>query len=93
MSSDTLESNRGIQDLHKMWKNEAGGSFCPDRTKTGGAISHMLQRVLEHASSRVLVLRMRGLTLEQIGKTYAITRERVRQIERQALAALRERLQ
>jgi RNA polymerase primary sigma factor len=80
------------------------GDFVEDDTTlTPGdsAANHMLQEELKHIFTsldprevQILQLRYglkdgRSLTLEQVGKKYGLTRERIRQIEVQALRKLR----
>lgn len=47
-------------------------------------------KTLPGRSAEILRLRSQGLTLQEVGERYGITREAIRQIERQAIVSLRQ---
>ena len=76
---------------------EDGDMTAPDEEVTSSMLREMFQEILQHLPPReVRILQLRyGLvdgetyTLEEVGKKLGVTRERVRQIEAQALSRLR----
>jgi len=67
--------------------------FCPGAEPLPG-FSDAVQAALDRIEERekiVFLQRLKGKTLEEIGKELGITRERVRQIEERAIRRLRER--
>jgi RNA polymerase primary sigma factor len=76
---------------------EDGDSTAPDDEVTASMLRELLQDILQDLPPReVRILQLRyGLvdgetyTLEEVGKKLGVTRERVRQIEAQALSRLR----
>jgi RNA polymerase primary sigma factor len=76
---------------------EDGDSAAPDEAVTSSMLKELLQEILQYLPPReVRILQLRyGLvdgetyTLEEVGKKLGVTRERVRQIEAQALSRLR----
>jgi RNA polymerase primary sigma factor len=89
-TDDETESELGdfIEDVE---------SLAPDEAVTSAMLKELLQGILHDLPPReVRILQMRyGLvdgetyTLEEVGKKLGVTRERVRQIEAQALSRLR----
>lgn len=77
---------------------EDGDSVTPEESATSQLLKEQVKSVLSSLSDREQkILKMRfGLngskshTLEEVGKEFAVTRERIRQIEAKALAKLRK---
>ncbi len=77
---------------------EDGDSATPEESATSQLLKEQVKEVLSSLSDREQkILKMRfGLngskshTLEEVGKEFAVTRERIRQIEAKALAKLRK---
>ena len=77
---------------------EDGDSATPEESATSQLLKEQVQSVLSTLSDREQkIVKMRfGLengkshTLEEVGREFAVTRERIRQIEAKALAKLRK---
>ena len=95
LSLETPTDNEGESELGDFIKDEA--SLAPEAVVTSSILRELLQGVLQNLPPReVRILQLRyGLvdgetyTLEEVGKKLGVTRERVRQIEAQALSRLR----
>ena len=95
LSLETPTDDEGDSELGDFIEDEE--SAAPDEEVTSSMLRELLQYVLQDLPPReVRILQMRyGLvdgetyTLEEVGKKLGVTRERVRQIEAQALSRLR----
>lgn len=95
LSLDMPTSDDGDSELGDFIEDE--DSTAPDDTVTSSILRELLQEILQDLPPReVRILQLRyGLvdgetyTLEEVGKKLGVTRERVRQIEAQALSRLR----
>ena len=90
-----MSPNRTGSELGALLPDE--GAVEPGEVAAAGALRDQVERalgVLGERERRVLALRFglageRGRTLEEVGQLLGVTRERVRQIEAQALRKLR----
>jgi RNA polymerase primary sigma factor len=95
LSLEMPTNDEGDSELGDFIEDE--GTDAPDDEVTSSMLRELLRDILEHLPPReVRILQMRyGLvdgetyTLEEVGKKLGVTRERVRQIESQALSRLR----
>ena len=95
LSLETPTDDEGDSELGDFIEDEA--SSAPDVEVTSSMLRELLQGILQDLPPReVRILQLRyGLvdgetyTLEEVGKKLGVTRERVRQIEAQALSRLR----
>ena len=95
LSLETPTDDEGASELGDFIEDEA--SLAPEAVVTSSILRELLQGVLQDLPPReVRILQLRyGLvdgetyTLEEVGKKLGVTRERVRQIEAQALSRLR----
>ena len=95
LSLDMSIDDEGDSELGDFIEDE--DSAAPDEEVTSSTLREMLQYILQDLPPReVRILQLRyGLvdgetyTLEEVGKKLGVTRERVRQIEAQALSRLR----
>jgi len=95
LSLETPTDNEGESELGDFIEDQ--DSVAPEDSVTSGLLRDLLRGILQDLPPReVQILQMRyGLingetfTLEQVGKKLGVTRERVRQIEAQALSRLR----
>ena len=95
LSLEMPTDDEGESELSDFIEDE--DSPTPDRDVTSVMLQELLRDILQHLPPReVRILQLRhGLadgetyTLEQVGKKLGVTRERVRQIEAQALKRLR----
>jgi RNA polymerase primary sigma factor len=95
LSLETPTDDEGESELGDFIEDEAGRA--PDVEVTSSILRELLQGILQDLPPReVRILQLRyGLvdgetyTLEEVGKKLGVTRERVRQIEAQALSRLR----
>jgi RNA polymerase primary sigma factor len=95
LSLETPTDDEGESELGDFIEDEAGS--VPDAEVTSSILRELLQGILQDLPPReVRILQLRyGLvdgetyTLEEVGKKLGVTRERVRQIEAQALSRLR----
>ena len=95
LSLETPTDDEGDSELGDFIEDQE--SVAPEESVTSGVLRDLLRGILQDLPPReVQILQMRyGLidgetyTLEQVGKKLGVTRERVRQIEAQALSRLR----
>ena len=95
LSLETPTDDEGASELGDFIEDES--SRAPDEEVTTWVLRELLQEILQGLPPReVRILQLRyGLvdgetyTLEEVGKKLGVTRERVRQIEAQALSRLR----
>ncbi len=95
LSLEMPTDNEGDSELGDFIEDE--DSLAPDEEVTASMLRELLQDILQDLPPReVRILQLRyGLvdgetyTLEEVGKKLGVTRERVRQIEAQALSRLR----
>jgi RNA polymerase primary sigma factor len=95
LSLETPTDDEGESELGDFIEDQ--DSVAPEESVTSGLLRDLLRGILQDLPPReVQILQMRyGLidgetfTLEQVGKKLGVTRERVRQIEAQALSRLR----
>jgi RNA polymerase primary sigma factor len=95
LSLETPTDDEGESELGDFIEDQE--SAAPEELVTSGVLRDLLRGILQDLPPReVQILQMRyGLidgetfTLEQVGKKLGVTRERVRQIEAQALSRLR----
>jgi RNA polymerase primary sigma factor len=95
LSLETPTDDEGESELGDFIEDEAGRA--PDAEVTSSILRELLEGILQDLPPReVRILQLRyGLvdgetyTLEEVGKKLGVTRERVRQIEAQALSRLR----
>jgi RNA polymerase primary sigma factor len=95
LSLEMPTDDEGNSELGDFIEDE--DSLAPDEAVTASRLREVLERILQDLPPReVRILQLRyGLvdgetyTLEEVGKKLGVTRERVRQIESQALSRLR----
>ena len=107
IAQDTLSLNTFVGDPEQEGRNGELGDFIQDNgpTPEDRAISdstkelllQIIKTILSPKEEKIIKLRYgfetgSSMTLAEVGKKYGITRERIRQVEKQALEKIRKKL-
>jgi hypothetical protein len=91
LTAEQLFRPKTANDAPEVWKIAPRAGFTPQCAVDFGCDLPKLMLSLDKRERRVILLRLQGATLEEIGAEIGVTKERIRQNEARALKKIRWR--